>query len=217
MRQLEKKYRNTSGIMSTHNIIYEKYISKTKRSIIFAEKSASHYQLGNHGKRDLYYSFEMAFISIFISFEHFFEETYIAALMKPRDNSGRRLSLVLPASKSHAAEMIKLGNRYFDPFPLDQFKKRSKIFIKDFRPFDEITNADKRIIDECSVIRNHIAHESENTKKRYKTTVIPGKSIPHKSLRPGVLLSSEIYRGVSYIEHYYAEMAGIARKISLNL
>ncbi len=170
---------------------------------------------GHVGKRDIYQILESSFLSSFLSFENFLEEILIDNMLMDKGPDSKVRSLVRVKNRKHAKLILLNGRSYFQPLPYKRnLVETASVFLKDGRPFTSATDAEIQIIEKARHIRNHIAHRSAETERKYRRQVLSQVTLPHSSLQPGYLLNSRFSITRSYFEHYVSELLGIAIRLA---
>jgi len=131
------------------------------------------YQSNSIVMRDLHSVYEALFLRTVTSFEVFLEEQFIATLSGRAQYDRRRVSLRMTAvSRQALMDIILQGDRYLTWLPFSQTEDRAKIYLKDDKPFSELTDGDKSMMRTITTIRNAIAHRSRHATSEFKRTVI---------------------------------------------
>jgi hypothetical protein len=128
--------------------------------------------------------YEIALFKIFVKLEFFISEAFIVYATGQSNNYGysakRKLNF---QDERHLKSLLKAGNKSFIDYN-DKIKNLSEHIFEDKKnPFDIIlTDADySQYYNKIKVIRNYIAHESEESKNKYIREVLNNKEFiePH--------------------------------------
>lgn len=156
---------------------------------------------------------EIAFFKIFVKMELFLSNCFIAYSIGNSNMDGtyipnRKLSF---SDEKHLKDVLKGKNSFIDY--IEKMESVSKhIFVEKQNPFDLIfltaTISDDLI--KMKLIRNYIAHESEESKEKYTNKVLNGK---FKKLEE-YLNENKREAGVTYFTYYINKIREISIIIS---
>lgn len=130
------------------------------------------------------------FAGAYVSYIAFFEaqiETLFVGLLTGKyahPNGGVQPILNMPNAKV-AKAMITGGRNYVDWLPYNlNTMKRAPVFLLDGRPFTDLANAHRKRLDNASVLRNALAHQSDHAIKRFEAEFVVGKVLPITQRKP---------------------------------
>ena len=169
-----------------------------------------------HIKRiDLDSVYEALFLRAVTSFEIFLEELFISTLEGKKQYSKKRVSLnVAFTVKSRQAliDLLLQGSNYMMWLPFPNTEKRAKIYLKDGRPFSELTDGDKSLIKTITITRNAIAHKSPYALNEFQRIVIGSRSLLPGEKNPAGFLRSNTTSSppTNIFEIYVGELGRLA-------
>ncbi len=171
------------------------------------------YREGHITGTDLDSVYEALFLRAVTSFEGFLEELFLAILEKKRIYGRKRVALRMTAQSREALQEILLqGGKYMAWLPFSHTENRAKLYLKDGRPFSELTNGDKSLIKTITTIRNAIAHKSPHATSEFQRIVIGSHSLLRGERKPASFLRSRASSGSIQVrfEIYIGELGRLA-------
>jgi len=165
-------------------------------------------------KTDIETIYEALFLRSVTSFESFIEKLFLAILLgKAPDIKGK--SLIVVASRPALQVILLQNNNYLDWLPYSKTEGRANIYLKDGKPFTNITDGDKSQIKTITVIRNAIAHKSDYAMREFKEKVVGNRPLLTNEKRPAGFLRSQIRANPRQLrfQTYVAELARIAASL----
>jgi hypothetical protein len=163
--------------------------------------------------RDLHSVYEALFLRAVTSFEVFLEELFIAILAQKSKYPKTRVSILMTVTSNAALmEILLQGDKYMTWLPFDRAEKRAKLYLKDGRPFSDLSNGDKSMIKTITTIRHAIAHKSAHALREFERTVIGSQSLLHGERKPAGFLRSPVRSDPARnrFEVYITELGRIA-------
>jgi hypothetical protein len=164
-------------------------------------------------KTDLDSVYEALFLRAVTSFEVFLEDLFVAILEGRARYSRNRVRVLMSASSRDDLMRILLqNNAYMNWLPFNNAERRAKIYLKDGRPFSDLSDGDKSILKTITVIRNAIAHKSAHALSEFNRTVTGALPLLHNERSPAGFLRSRITSGPaqSRFEVYMGELGRCA-------
>lgn len=127
---------------------------------------------GHFTRHDAALFYEGIFLRTVTTFEGLMEDLFIGLLagsVIPGRNVSARVRF-----KSHAvARDVMLGGRaYVDWLPYHHTEKRAEAFFRGGLPFCHLEKNDKRELERIILIRNAVAHQSRDARKKFESKVI---------------------------------------------
>ena len=165
--------------------------------------------------RDLHSVYEALFLRAVTIFEVFLEDQFVATVRGRVQYHPRRVSVRMTAISTRALMDILQGDRYMTWLPFSQTEKRAMIYLKDGKPFSELTDGDKSMIRTITTIRNAIAHRNPHATTEFKKSVIGNRRLLHSERSPAGFLRSQFRAAPvrNRFEIYANELARIATSI----
>lgn len=165
---------------------------------------------GAISRNDLHSVYEALFLRAVTSFEAFLEDLFVAILVgRAQYTRDRRVKVLMSASSRETLRQILLqGDAYMNWLPFGHTENRAKLYLKEGRPFSELTAGDKSILKTITVIRNAIAHKSPYAISEFERTVINSLPLLPNERSPAGYLRSRITSGQaqSRFEVYMGEL-----------
>lgn len=120
--------------------------------------------------QQLNYVYEVVFLSIFVGFENFIEEQFVAIMAGRIEPKGCKFSRRVNFNSSQTARKTLYQNRsHIDLLPYEQLKKVSKIYFRGGRPFTTLQDPQKQYLKLMHSMRNQIAHRSRGSQKLFES------------------------------------------------
>jgi hypothetical protein len=166
--------------------------------------------------RDLHSVYEALFLRAVTGFEVFLEELFFSILEQKTTYSSSRVALRMTASSRGALRDILLqGDKYLTWIPFDNTEKRANLYLRDGRPFSDLSGGDKSIIKTITTIRNAIAHHSSHAKAEFERKVIGSQLLLRGEKKPAGFLRSQVRTApaLNRFQVYSTELARIARAL----
>jgi hypothetical protein len=116
------------------------------------------------------------------------------------------------SSNTALLEILHQGDKYLVWLPFGNTEARAKLYLKDGRPFSELTDGDKSMIKTITTIRNAIAHKSPHALAEFQRTVIGSLALLRFERSPAGFLRSQVRAGPAQnrFEVYAAELGRVA-------
>lgn len=191
------------------------YISRLRRFERARANVERLFRSGHISRRDTALFYEGIFLRSVTAFEGLVEDLFVGLLtesVKPGRNVLPRVTF-----RSHAvARDVMLGGRpYVDWLPYQFTEKRAEAFFRGGLPFRNLENGDKRELERIIKIRNAVAHQSRNARRKFEESVIGAAPMLSVERTPAGYLRS-IFR-IAPEQTRYEEisntLAALARKI----
>ncbi len=189
--------------------------------------SADAYRLsspGVHGTRPLVSQktrdqmTEMAFLSAFLAWESFVEESFILYLcgqMPPRGRAPNRYAFP-PNEKTARSWVVPEGRDYAEWTVPTQVSERAGRFFQAGHPFALVLRSNQSVLDEVRIIRNAIAHKSVGAREKFERIVRTKVGTLPPNLTVGGFLGTTVLGSappVSFVESYFGRIDLAARQI----
>jgi hypothetical protein len=92
-------------------------------------------------------------------------------------------------SSAALMNILLQGRKYMDWLPFDRTIDRAKLYMKDGRPFSDLSPADKGMITRIAIIRNAIAHRSDYALIKFQEVIDIQHPLPRERTPAGYLRS----------------------------
>ena len=167
-------------------------------------------------RRDIEQVYLGLFMDCMTSFERLIEDPFVG-LMAGRLLLGNTPSrrLITFRSQRDVRPVIFGGRQYVDWIPYNQTINRARIFFHNGEPFTMLDTRERNFIEQCSIVRNAIAHKSDHSRKRFVESVLGNQRLmPRERYPAGYLRGVFRYAPIqTRYEHFAFSMAAITRKL----
>ena len=159
----------------------------------------------------------LAFLSGFLAWERFLEESFVLYLIgKSAPNGYKPFRYVIPKNRQHANEFCR-GDRRFPGWDDVNFvTSRSDQFFLEGKPFTDSLRTVINSLNNMKTIRNAIAHQSTESQDRFENLVRRELGhLPHRT-NPGNFLLRNIVGSTppsSYLEFFFDTLLSTAFRI----
>lgn len=187
---------------------------RSLRDLDFTRQRMEALYLGDVIKlRDLHSVYEALFLRAVTSFEVFLQDLF-TAIMERRVRYGRgRVSVLMRATSNETLHAILMqGRKFVTWLPYEDTVKRASLYLRDGRPFSDLTPADKQTMTTITTIRHAIAHRSAHAMKQFQTNVIGAQVLLGAEKKPAGFLRSQLRAAPAQnrFEVYVKELGRIA-------
>lgn len=157
--------------------------------------------------------YESLFLRAVTVYEEFCEELFFKLLAgSVRYAKAKKIAPNIPNCDS-IRDIVLHGDKYLKWIPHDETKLRSKLFLKDGRPFSSLEQPEKDKITRIAKIRNAIAHKSANALYHFKKGVIGDLPLLSHERSPSGFLRSELSPGRKRFQAYMEDLVAVAEKL----
>lgn len=163
--------------------------------------------------RDLHSVYEGLFLRAVTGFEVFLEELFLGILERRIRYRGRGVSLRMRATSTQALRQILLqGDKYLDWLPYSKTLDRAELYLNDGKPFTDLDDGDRSVIQQVTAIRHAIAHKGGHAMAVFQRTVIGNLPLLRDDRKPAGFLRYPFRQSPaqSRFEYYVAELGRIA-------
>lgn len=130
------------------------------------------------------YAYQGLYLILIRKFENYLEDSFFhyasGGSCPPRiiNGSTRRIKILTKETRRENLRSLLLGDKKFlDFLPFELTEKCAKVVFDAGFPFTILPRPDKEVIQRCLAIRNLIAHDSIEAKKRFRTLAIVDQSL----------------------------------------
>lgn len=155
---------------------------------------------------------ELAFLKIYISWELFLEDIFIKLILISK-NYYKVKSYVRPKNYSHANELLKENNKYFDWTDINNVIFKSENYFLNGFPLSNNLKLIKTELIEMKRIRNGIVHMSQKARDSFKSLVIEKEGFCPKNYSCGKFLLKTKDQNYTYLNFYITKMTDVAKRI----
>lgn len=157
--------------------------------------------------------YEALFLRAVTSFEAFLEAQFLSILLGRANYKPGRVAVRMTAtSRSALMDVLLQGDKYMTWLPFPHTEDRAKIFLKDGKPFTELTSGDRQILQLIVTTRHAIAHRSTHATKQFEKKVIGSMSMLPRERKPAGFLRSPLSAGTKQnrFDLYLIELGRVA-------
>jgi hypothetical protein len=147
--------------------------------------------------------------------EAFLEELFFLAVLGRSDHSkSRALPRAEFQSRAVLSEFVLEGRDYVDWLPYRATENRALVYLRQGRPFTELSDGQKSQIKEWHVTRNAIAHPGRHAQEQFRHKVIGQMALlPHEKT-PSGFLRSKVQPNLRRFESILSGMLQIGSDLS---
>lgn len=157
---------------------------------------------------------ELSFLSAFLSWENFLENSFTLYMMGKRSPSGFHPDrFVLPTTVEHAFDIIAQGRKFADWVQVQDLRRRSQWYFRNGEPFASALLSAATELDEMRLIRHRIAHMSTSAHRSFEDVVRRNLGSVPRNVTPGSYLLIEKSRGQTYFDFYVSVLKVTAVQI----
>lgn len=195
---------------------YRDFIGQIESLIRIDQKNQQN--LASFSTPQLYIITEGIFISAFREYEKFLEDVFLLyTLERPTLSNHQTHSYLKPKNFDHAFDLIKSSMFYLEWNSPDTIITRAETYLKDGEPFKTPITSNLVLLQNIRHIRNHIAHSSKESFRKYKNVVRQHYNVlPLTIPRPGEFLLNMVPNQnppIHYLFYYLNELKRIATDI----
>ena len=162
---------------------------------------------------DVGHVYEATFVAAVAEFEATLEEILIEAVCGRRPLRRGRYPLLAPKSRGSFRAIVLQGRQYVEMIPFGRALDLAAMYLKDGKPFSEVTNVDRQTIAEALLIRNAIAHRSRSALDKFKGGVPGVDRLPANQRRPAAYLRRQVRVGQTRHSAYLAGLGSAVGSI----
>lgn len=164
--------------------------------------------------KDILRVYSGAYLGFYNCVEQAVEELFVG-LVTGRVMHARKVRPLLTVKSDLAARrIIAAGRSYADWLPFDKnTRPRAKAFFVGGKPFLDVNNDDRGVLDRYSVIRNAIAHGSRYALARFQEEFVDGKSLPPQQKQPAGYLRGTHAGAQTRLEFIVTELTAVVRRL----
>lgn len=173
------------------------------------------FRSGHISRRDTALFYEGIFLRTVTAFEGLVEDLFVGLLTESVKPGHNVLPRVTFRSHSVARDVMLGGRAYVDWLPYHFTEKRAEAFFRGGLPFCSLEKGDKKELERIITIRNAVAHQSRDARKKFEEGVIGAAPVLSVERTPAGYLRS-IFRTApdqTRYEEIALTLAGLARKI----
>jgi hypothetical protein len=167
-------------------------------------------------KRDIEEVYSSLFISTTALFESAIENLFLGLLTKQIKHSHKSFKAkIVVKNIDHARAVVCPERKYIDWLPYERTVHLANIFFKDGLPFNAINNDDVKTINDCLIIRNALAHQSNHSLDKFKKNILSSRTINSRDRKPKKFLRIQFSSSppTNYYQYYTSELLRLLKAI----
>jgi hypothetical protein len=207
-------------VTNTKLVLVLRELKKSVQDSLDIANKATQYKELRKGKyrpisKPVLYSLkELSFLKLFISWEHFLEQSFIRFMCGAKNSAGfPEETYANPKSLEHALSMLKQKQRYIDWTIVSDVIERAKLYFKNGEPFSTALGQASTYLTEMKVIRNRIVHESKKAEEDFHDLVRQKFGHFPRGMVPGKLLMSNFSANKTLLEQYEIVVLTVAETL----
>ncbi|MBM7332851.1 MAG: hypothetical protein ABGX87_12245 [Alcanivorax sp.] len=162
---------------------------------------------------------EGLFMSAFRAYENYIEEIFLLATLEKPCLSGKKpKSFLKPKTYNHSRDLIRSSMPFLDWSTPNTVIERSQTYLKEGYPLCDPISASTRILADMKILRNQIAHNSDESRKSYGRMLLRTYgTLPLGNLSPGRHLLNSVPRltpNKHYLAYYIANLKNIGEAVA---
>jgi hypothetical protein len=162
----------------------------------------------------LYVLTEAVFSSAFRAYEAYVRDVFLLYARGRSTKGGKAVKSFLdPVSALHAEQLMKQSKPFLDWSSPDAVIQRADLFLRSGAPVKNVLSSNSASLKAIKVVRNHIAHNSDESMSAYKKVVLAYfGTLPIQVPAPGafLLLPSQFVPGAYLLKQYFRTMSEVA-------
>ena len=205
--------------MSRSRNAVDAHQKRVRRLLSCCRRVQAAYTSGSVHIVDIELVYESSLLSAMGSFEGCLEvllEEFVCGVKSSRPSV--RAPRVKPRSRSDFRSVLLRGRKYVNYAPYSETIKHAKHFLIDGLPFSDfnvVSNSDRNTLAELQIVRNAIAHKTDNALSKFRTQVPAASSLPPHLRRPGRFLRTTFraYPAQTHMENYCMSLMSVPAEI----
>lgn len=155
------------------------------------------------------------FVSFYAFYERQLEALFMGLLTGELQHGTAAVKPLANFTSTQAAdEIVRDGRNYVDWLPFERHTmKRSELYFENGEPFNRLTIAQRRILEELGLLRNALAHQSAHSLRRFRSELVDGKGLPGSQSSPAGYLRGDYSLGVTRLNYYLTASVGIMNQL----
>lgn len=145
---------------------------------------------GEMSERDLLFAYSGALLTFHSFTENSIEELFLGLVAGRLQHGDRRVRSLVEIRSPVTVRRVVFGARsYADWLPYNRHTiPRAEAFLSSGRPFSELPKQDRNHLDDMTILRNALAHQSSHAEKQFKMKFTSSKPLtPVQRKPPGYL------------------------------
>lgn len=161
--------------------------------------------------------FAGAYVSYLTFFEAQLEALFVGLITGSHSHPNSAIKATLPMPNRRIAKsMITGGRNYVDWLPYNAHTmKRAPVFLVEGRPFTDLSSVRRSTLDNASVLRNALAHQSDHALRRFEVEFVRGRILPVSQRRPPGYLRGAHSLGRNRLEVQLSELVAIMGELTI--
>jgi len=165
---------------------------------------------GQLAARDVERAYAGALLEFHAYVERSIERLFVGLLRGSLTPSSGSVRALITVTSAATARSVVLSERaYVDWLPYKRFTvRRAKAFFSRGRPFVGLDTAEISALEDVSLVRNAIAHQSHSALRKFKERFVNGKALPPNQQRPAGYLRGSHTIGQTRMNHLLSRVVG---------
>jgi hypothetical protein len=148
---------------------------------------------GEMSERDLLLAYSGALLTFHSFTENSIEQLFLGLVAGRLPHGDRRVRSLVEIKSAATVRKVVFGARsYADWLPYDKWTvPRAEAFLSAGRPFTNLTRSDRTHLDDMTVLRNALAHQSSHAEDRFHNRFTNGRALTPVQRRPSGYLRGQ--------------------------
>jgi hypothetical protein len=154
-------------------------------------------------------------VSFYAFFERQLEALFLGLLTGSLAHPTANVRPLAHFLSSEAADaIVRSGKKYIDWLPFERHTmERSRVYFENGEPFDRLSVAERRVLEELGLLRNALAHQSAHSLSRFHKVFVEGRALPTSQSTPAGYLRGDQSLGTTRLSYYLLGAAGIMNRL----
>lgn len=165
-------------------------------------------------RADVHRAYAGALLTFYVDLEACLEGVFMGLLMGRLTVSATGFqALVVIRSDVVARKVVRGDRQYVDWLPYSHIRERADAFFSRGEPFGSLTATDAQPLENVRVVRNALAHGSDQAIRSFRKRFIDGRALPVEQRRPAGYLRGQHAIGQTRFEFLLADAVVAVHKI----
>ena len=194
----------------------ERFTRSIRRYADCCVRMEKEHRLGRLHVSDIELVYSSSFLSVCSRWETFLEDVLIEAVCGVQSSApGNWRRATFKSRRDMNNILTYRGSPYLTVGTIEDAERLMKLLINKGRPVSVVSKANRTLIGQATQIRNAIAHDSLNAKRKFKEKVPGVRALPNSRQTPGAFLRHEfrVHPNRRRYEIYFAAFQMAASEI----